>query len=234
MKRLFICLITCFPFCMSYLQAQKSYYPLSWDGDNAVVTGFESFEPLDDDLIFTNAYLWVLDNVCTVGKEGMTDIDTENKKFKFNVTLSSLESSKLSNHYNIEVSVKILSGKLVFYISDIWVEPQLGLMKKTTALSSLKPDVKAKDKEITDDFVRSESSLLNKMFSYININDTQKIVHWKEIASGDVVKGMNEDEVRLALGKPRAVTDSGKEVQWMYSSSLYVFFKNGKVDMIMR
>jgi hypothetical protein len=46
---------------------------------------------------------------------------------------------------------------------------------------------------------------------------------------GIPVKGMNEDECRLAFGKPQVVLESNGEVQWMYSSSFYIFFRSGKV-----
>jgi len=48
------------------------------------------------------------------------------------------------------------------------------------------------------------------------------------------VKGMTEDECRLAFGKPQTVLESNGEVQWMYSSSFYVFFKNGRVETIIK
>ena len=233
-KRLVVYLAVFFAAVFSQLQAQKSSYPISYDGNKAVVTGFVSFEPLSDEHIFANAYFWVLDNVCTVRKDEIKDMDIENKSFKFNVKATSLETSKLKNIYTMEISVKVLSGKLVFYISDVWIEGQNGLIRKTVALNSLKIETKAKDKEIADDFVRSESSILNKMFAFININDMQKISHWSDIANENVVKGMNEDEVRLSVGKPRTIIDSGKEIQWMYNASFYIFFKNGKVDSIMR
>ena len=45
---------------------------------------------------------------------------------------------------------------------------------------------------------------------------------------------MTEDECRLAVGKPQTVLESNGEVQWMYSSSFYVFFKNGRVETIIK
>ena len=51
---------------------------------------------------------------------------------------------------------------------------------------------------------------------------------------GKPVKGMTEDECRLAFGKPQTVLESNGEVQWMYSSSFYVFFKNGRVETIIK
>lgn len=231
-KRLVVYLSLYFAIFLPQLWGQKSYYPLAYEGDKAVVTGFVSFNIMDDENIFTNTYLWVLDNICSVGKDEIKEMSIQNKSLKFNTIISSLESSTITNVYHISVSLKILEGKLIFYLDDIWFEQ--GLMKKNTSLNSLKPDSKSKHKEIIEDFVKSESSFLNKLFAFVDNNFSKPITHWKEIANENVVKGMNEDEVRLAIGKPRIVVDSDTEVQWMYSSSYYVFFKDDKVSLIMK
>lgn len=44
---------------------------------------------------------------------------------------------------------------------------------------------------------------------------------------------MNDDEVRLALGKPLVVSESD-EVQWKYGSSLYVFLKDNVVVSVLK
>ena len=109
-----------------------------------------------------------------------------------------------------------------------------GLIKKSVSINTLKPSTKPKDKEVIDDFVKSESKMLNKFFNFIYTNKHLPITHWKEISQEKAVKGMNEDEVKIAFGKPQAITESSLEIQWMYSSSFYVFFKNGKVEMVMQ
>jgi len=45
---------------------------------------------------------------------------------------------------------------------------------------------------------------------------------------------MTEDECLLAFGKPQTISESNGEVQWMYSSSFYLFFKNGCVETIIK
>ena len=92
-------------------------------------------------------------------------------------------------------------------------------MKKITPMEKLQPDKKASHKEIMDDFVQVESQVLNKMFDFIVMKQLSPITHWNEISINKPVKGM--------------ITGHG-EVQWMYSSSFYLFFKNGHVETIIK
>ena len=74
----------------------------------------------------------------------------------------------------------------------------------------------------------------SRMFDFIATHQLSPITHWNEISIGKPVKGMTEDECRLAFGKPQTVLESNGEVQWMYSSSFYVFFKNGREETIIK
>lgn len=85
-----------------------------------------------------------------------------------------------------------------------------------------------------DDFVKSESSMLNKLFDFIATYQLAPITHWSDIAICRPVEGMNEDECRLAFGKPQSIIETNGETQWMYTSSFYLFFQNGKVKTIIK
>ena len=101
-------------------------------------------------------------------------------------------------------------------------------------MEKLQPGKKASHKEIMDDFVQVESQVLNKMFDFIVMKQLSPITHWNEISINKPVKGMTEDECLLAFGKPQTIQESNGEVQWMYSSSFYLFFKNGHVETIIK
>ena len=122
----------------------------------------------------------------------------------------------------------------VYYLSNIRIESSAVIMKKITPMEKLQPDKKASHKEIMDDFVQVESQVLNKMFDFIITNQLSPITHWNEININKPVKGMTEDECLLAFGKPQTIQESNGEVQWMYSSSFYLFFKNGHVETIIK
>ena len=142
--------------------------------------------------------------------------------------------AKQNNTYYCKAIFRVAEGKLVYYLSDVLIESSVLVMKKVTAMEKLQPEKKASHKEIMDDFVQVESQMLNRMFDFIATHQLSPITHWNEISIGKPVKGMTEDECRLAFGKPQTVLESNGEVQWMYSSSFYVFFKNGRVETIIK
>ena len=107
-------------------------------------------------------------------------------------------------------------------------------MKKVTPLEMLTPDKKAAHKQTMEDFTQIESSVLNKLFDFISTNQLSEITHWDAISIRKPIKGMNEDECRLAFGKPQSILETNGEIQWMYSSSFYLFFKNGQVQTIIK
>ena len=55
---------------------------------------------------------------------------------------------------------------------------------------------------------------------------------WKEIKAGDVVKGMNESEVKLVFGRPYNERKTGKRIKWMYEDNSVVVFTDGIVSTV--
>jgi hypothetical protein len=143
--------------------------------------------------------------------------------------LASSEDSRLKNTYYCKLKIKVNEGRLVFHISDISIESTVLIAKKVIGVEKLQPEKKAAHQDIIDDFVGLESKVLNSLFDYVTTYKLSTISHMDEVKMGIPVKGMNEDECRLAFGKPQVVLESNGEVQWMYSSSFYIFFRSGKV-----
>ncbi|MCD8310510.1 MAG: hypothetical protein LUB83_04780 [Prevotellaceae bacterium] len=213
---------------------QGQTYPLSEEGSKYVVSGFTPFYSLSDDVIYANALLWTIDNICDAAREGITEVNVNTKSFSYDLTLESSAGSSQSNLYTCKVKIQVASGKLVYYISNIQVQSQILLLKKVTPIEKLQPDKKESHKSTVNDFVKMESQVLNKMFDFVNTNTPSEITHWTEINIGKPVTGMTEDECLMAFGKPQSVSESNGETQWMYTSSFYLFFKNGKVDTIIK
>lgn len=209
-------------------------YPLNADGNKYVVSGFVSFENLNDEEIYANALLWTVENVCPKQQEGITKRDVKDKSFNCDFILGSLAGSGLDNTYYCRTLFRVADKKLVYYLSDILIESPAFVMKKVTPLEKLTPEKKTSHKQTMDDFIQVESSVLNKLFDFIASNKLSEITHWDEISIRKPVKGMTEDECRLAFGKPQTVLETNGEVQWMYNSSFYLFFKNGRVETIIK
>lgn len=209
-------------------------YPLNIDGNKYVVSGFVSFENLNDEDIYANALLWTVENVCPKQQEGITKRDIKDKSFNCDFILGSLAGSGLDNTYYCRALFRVADKKLVYYLSDILIESPAFVMKKVTPLEKLTPEKKTSHKQTMDDFIQVESSVLNKLLDFISSNKLSEITHWNEISIRKPVKGMTEDECRLAFGKPQTILETNGEVQWMYNSSFYLFFKNGQVQTIIK
>lgn len=209
-------------------------YPVIADDNKFVVNGFVPFDGVSNEKIFTNTMLWAIENICPQLRDGITKVDIPNKSFNCDFTLGSIAGSGQENIYYVKGIFRVADGKLLYYLSDVLIESSSFIFKKVTPLEKLTPEKKASHQRIIDDFIASESLMLNKIFDFITTNQPAPITHWDDIAIRRPVKGMNEDECRLAFGKPQTVLETDGEVQWMYSSSFFLFFRNGLVETIIR
>lgn len=213
---------------------QKKSYPVSVDGNKYVVSGFIPFSTIQDENIYANALLWTIKNVCPQLREGIIEVNVPAKNLSCDLKLASQADSNQKNTYYCKALFQVKDSKLVYYLSNIQIESSAVIMKKITPIEKLQPEKKTSHKEMMDDFVQVESLVLNKMFDFIATNQLSPITHWNEISINKPVKGMTEEECLLAFGKPQTIQESNGEVQWMYSSSFYLFFKNGKVETIIK
>lgn len=208
-------------------------YPLSNDGKNVVVSGFASFAGQSDADIFANAMLWAVDNLCTELRDGITEVDVKKMRFSCNLSLGSMPNSGMDNVYTCKATFSVAAGRLIYYLHNISVTAKSFISKNVTPFEKLNPQKKESHKEIMDDFVASESVTLNNMFDFIASNKPV-VTHWDEIGIRKPVVGMTEDECLIAFGKPKTNYESNGEVQWMYSTSFILFFKEGKVCTVIK
>ena len=219
-------------FIVSWVSAQNfvetgNTYPVVADGNQRVVNGSMAFEGKSDEEIYTNAMLWAIENICPQLRDGITEVNIPEKHFSCDFTLGSIADSGQDNLYYLKAVFSVADGKLLYYLSDVLIESSTFILKKVTPLEKLTPEKKASHRRMMDDFVQAESLMLNKMFDFVTSNQPAPITHWSDIAIRRPVVGMNEDECRLAFGKPLTIMRNNEEVQWMYSSSFYLFFQNG-------
>lgn len=227
-------LVFAFPLSAQTFVEIGQKYPVTTDGDKCAVNGFTPFNGMSDEKIFANAMLWAIENLCPQLRDGMTEVDIPGKSFSCDFTMGSLPDSEEENLFYVKATFRVADGKLLYYISDVLIESSVFVMKKVTPLEKLNPEKKAAHKRTMDDFIASESQLLNKMFDFIMTHQPAPITHWNDIAIRRAVKGMNEDECLMAFGKPQTIRENNGEVQWMYSSSFFLFFQNGVVKTVLR
>ncbi len=210
-------------------------YAVTMSDKGCVVNGFNTFQGLTDEEIFANALMWTITNICPSMLEGIQEVNVPNKCFSFNLSLPLSQETKQKNSFQCNVKMQVADGRLVFLINHITVEsPLLMISSKTTAFEKLQPDKKESHKNIINEFEEQESATICSIFDFVNTNKLSPITHWEEIANGKLTKGMNQDECMLAFGKPSSIYESNGEVQWMYTSFFYIFFKDGEVSSFIK
>lgn len=204
-------------------------YELSIDNNQYIVTGFIPFSGKTDQTIFANAMLWTVENVCPQLRDGITNVNVPKLKFSCEMILESTQG----NTFYCNASFNIVNGRLIYYISDIKAVTKSFVSKNLTPFEKLNPEKKQNHKLLMSDFTKTISSTLNNMFDFIMTNKPN-VSHWDEIAISKPIVGMTEDECRIAFGKPKNIFESNDEIQWSYSTSFFIFLKNGKVTSFLK
>ncbi len=214
--------------CNTYSEI-GTQYELSVDNNQYIVTGFIPFSGQTDKNIFANSMLWTVENICPQLRDGITNVNVPKLKFSCEMILESIQG----NTFYCNASFNIVNGRLIYYISDIKAVIKSFVSKNLTPFEKLNPEKKKNHQLIMSDFTKTISSTLNNMFDFIMTNKPN-VTRWEEIAMSKPVIGMTEDECRIAFGKPKNVFESNDEIQWSYSTSFFIFLKNGKVSSFLK
>ncbi|HRF86106.1 MAG TPA: hypothetical protein PLN34_06045 [Alloprevotella sp.] len=212
----------------------KTYHVETTSDGNRAVSAFIPFEAKNSEAIFANTLLWTVEHICPQLREGIKEVDVPNKSIKCDWTLASDPNSGSKNKYYCKATFRVLDNKFIFYISDIQIESSILLSKKITPIKRLDPDKKKAHQEMMEDFEQTISSALNELINYIGKHEMSPVKHWTAIGQGEPVNGMTKEEVLMACGRPLLSSESGEETQWKYNGSLYVFFKNGIVNNVLK
>lgn len=231
---LFILVFTAIEVSAQTYQENAKQYPVTTDGSKYIVSGFVGFNETADENIFANALLWAIDNISPRMRENLNNINVRDKSFEAELALSSLAGSGVNNIYHCKAIFHIAGGKLIYHLSNMTLEASGLLNSKVIPFENLNPLKKENHKIAMDDFTAIESLMLNKLFDFVLANKLPAITHWEEISKQKAIQGMNETECKLTFGKPQDIQDNGTEIQWMYSSSFYLFFKNNKLETIIK
>lgn len=203
----------------------------SADGKMVVNDFMETAQPTDE-AAFANALIWSVNEMCTMGHDAVSEINVERKSFSARISIKSSDAAS-KNIYRCNASFRVADGIMLYDISDIVAESEVVVIKKSTPFEKLQPEKKPAHKEMIADFEKSLSSVMSKMFSFVQSNEIAYDIHWDLISAGQVKKGMNESEVLMSLGKPLLVSGN-RDKQWKYSDSMYVLFKDGVVKSVLR
>lgn len=208
----------------------KIFRPIVDDG-KAVVSDLIDLPATSAECLFTAALAFIADNI-----EPETDvidaIDYESYRFAL-TRMQTQGTGKNTASYKYTLAVQAADDIMSFSEFDIKVEyKEKGILPRTIGLEKCKPAENTRHRELVEGFSFVSSKFLKDMCDFISANKDLKVTHWNEIKSNQVVKGMNEVEVKLAAGRPANVRSTGNRTKWMYSNDFVVIFTEGIVSTV--
>lgn len=188
------------------------------------MAGASIVENSNDDNIFGNIVLWAQKTTDKPGLGFFSKLDYASRHLELETVVKTKTGS-----YSGMLKGDVYGGIIKFRVEDIVQQSP-----KLTPLEKLQPEKKQAHKTAITNFEQQESELIEAMLDFAKTNDLPLITHWQDIEKGRIVKGMNETECLLAVGKSRIVNDSNGEVQWQDNLGMYIFFKNGEVSSVVK
>lgn len=210
---------------------ENNKYLLHEQNGSFYVTCVASYPERHDKSLFCAALLWVVDNICSTQFLEVRSKDFSSKEVSFPIEFPSLTKEKMNYYANM--TFRVDQSHFIVTMSDLKAKPNNLFASMPVKLEKYRNIEKQKNKEILDDFVESESLLLNSIIDFIN-NKHVNTEFWDAISIGKLEKGMNEDECKCAVGKPSNIHVNGDEVQWIVGMSTYLFFNNGVLTNIIK
>ena len=99
-------------------------------------------------------------------------------------------------------------------------------------MDKLNLEKKPQNREYVDKFSVLCSRFMQQTMQEILASKVD-LSHWEAIIEGQVVKGMNTNEVILAKGKPLTITENSQRIMWSYESGAIVMIENGIVTGVL-
>lgn len=219
----------------SYEEINRVYPVINNNGQRAII-GFQEFSGLSDEQIYANALKWAIDEYCKERRDGLSDVEVLKKTFSFAVSHDYIIGGKTKYTFQYKADFKVVDGKLAYTLYDVYYRANGFLpFSSSSHLDKLNPEKKSKHKDIIKAIEEVASNRLNVMFDAVVANQCAPISHWNDINIQRPVKGMNEDECFLALGKPTTnFEDNNNCTKWSYGLNWLLIFKGGKLETIIR
>lgn len=206
----------------------QNEYQLVREGNKYVCKG-EITCNMDDKSSFGSAVLWALDNVSQSVSPDDAMICDVNKMF-LSMKCELSDSGTAGNLYMFCLNITVSNGKLTFLLDNVkCVSKGVLAVFKTVSLDKINLEKKPQQKELIDKFAVLCSQFMQHAVGEI-MNTKLSVNHWDAIVAGQVVKGMNANEVKLSRGKPININENVQRTIWTLSSGTVVMFENDIVS----
>ncbi|MGM9869170.1 MAG: hypothetical protein ACI30R_06050 [Sodaliphilus sp.] len=210
------------------------------EGGEMVVNHAESITGKNRSSILAGAMMFIIENL-EAGGEAYPMLNMEDFSFAINgkYEVKSGKNNLLDKlnevTYKYTLQIQAEDGTLNIKVANIETSfKEKGFIPKKMKMKKLLASDKEQHKALVSDFVRLNSEYLSKITDYVEEAKLQKVTHWKEVAEGTVVAGMNKTEVKLAIGLPETMRDTGQGEKWMYGYDFVVLFNKGVVQRIIK
>lgn len=187
----------------------------------------------NDKAIYGGMVLWALDQVVDANaKNAATLVNTAELSVSMRPSVQ-VEDETIQN-YSFNLTLQAKNNHLTFLIDNVRCTPK-GFFGSITAvnLDKIKVEKKPKHKVLIDEFALLCNSYVQEMIIKIK-GRSSNFTHWEAIQQGQVVKGMNENECLIAVGKPDTITQNPQRVMWQYGTGMIVVFENGEVTGLVK
>lgn len=203
--------------------------PVSVDGV-AVFADTVTLQPSGDNA-FAAALCFVAENLDRA-HDRIDGIDFDNRSFQ--VTQSTVRgSNSTETTYTRTTLFAIGDGSMEYSISDAAIRyREKGLIPRTLPLEKLNPASNSRHRELVFEMADANTHYIESMRSFINSNAGMRFEHPDLMKGGRVVEGMSPLEVKVLLGVPPQIRNSGERERWVYSNDLIVIFTHGKVTKV--
>lgn len=201
-------------------------YSLTKEGSSYVCKGAKPCK-IDEKTTFGSAALWAIEKSSNIVEN---TLKCDAKKLSLSVSCNIAEDENSDKVYTFQLNIAVNKGKIEFLIKDIKCAPK-GVLAvfKTISFDKLNLEKKPQNKEYIDKFSVLCSHFMQQTIQEI-LDSKVDLSHWEAIIEGQVVKGMNTNEVILAKGKPLTVTENSQRIMWSYESGAIVMIENGIVS----
>lgn len=184
----------------------------------------------NDKSTFGSAVLWVLEQTGDINEN--KTYDALKMQLHARPMISAGEEAQRSYTFNLTLQVK--KGTLTFLIDKIRCVPKGFLGGFTTVnFDKINLEKKPGQQEFIDEFATLCDIFAQRMVESIKANDVP-MGNWEAIIQKQAIKGMNENECILAMGKPERITQNSQRTQWLYASGAIVVFEKGIVTAVVK
>ncbi len=208
----------------------RDIYPKTVEG-TAVINGSIPMTGIDDKNAFAAAICHAVETL-DPAIEKLEHTDYAGNSFII-MQRTTRGSNNTEATYTRRLMVEVANGQLNFTVYDIDIRyREKGVIPRTLPLEKLNPAENSRHRELIVELADINASYINSMCDFIKKNPLISFGDIDAMSKGEATPGMSETEIKVLLGKPTAIRNSGSRTRWIYSNDLIIIFTDGKVTKI--